>query len=401
MKNAALVVFKKEMARFFGDKRLFFTTVILPGLVIFIMYSVMGQAMSSTFDSKDDVFKLAVVNMPASLETAFSPERYEIEEVNISQADDIKKKISDKEYQLFIVFPENFDENLALFNGGNLRENAPNVEIYHNSADVKSGNAFSETTAILSSVEEQLSNVFNINYAAAPEDAARYDTANDEELSGTLFAMVLPMLLMTLMYSSCVALAPESIAGEKERGTLATLLIAPIPRNQIIIGKVMALSVMALLSGMSNFIGTMLSMPMLMKGMENDMNNISAVYYSVTDYLFLILIILSTVILFITLISIFSTFAKTVKEASTLVMPMMIVVMIVSFASMYSTEAKTEVVWYLIPVYNAVQSMIGIFSFNAVPVNIAVTILINLICSCGGLVILTKMFNNENIMFSK
>lgn len=401
MKNAALVVFKKEMARFFGDKRLFFTTVILPGLVIFIMYSVMGQAMSSTFDSKDDVFKLAVVNMPASLETAFSPERYEIEEVNISQADDIKKKISDKEYQLFIVFPENFDENLALFNGGNLRENAPNVEIYHNSADVKSGNAFSETTAILSSVEEQLSNVFNINYAATPEDAARYDTANDEELSGTLFAMVLPMLLMTLMYSSCVALAPESIAGEKERGTLATLLIAPIPRNQIIIGKVMALSVMALLSGMSNFIGTMLSMPMLMKGMENDMNNISAVYYSVTDYLFLILIILSTVILFITLISIFSTFAKTVKEASTLVMPMMIVVMIVSFASMYSTEAKTEVVWYLIPVYNAVQSMIGIFSFNAVPVNIAVTILINLICSCGGLVILTKMFNNENIMFSK
>ena len=401
MKNAALVVFKKEMARFFGDKRLFFTTVILPGLVIFIMYSVMGQAMSSTFDSKDDVFKLAVVNMPASLETAFSPERYEIEEVNISQADDIKKKISDKEYQLFIVFPENFDENLALFNGGNLRENAPNVEIYHNSADVKSGNAFSETTAILSSVEEQLSNVFNINYAATPEDAARYDTANDEELSGTLFAMVLPMLLMTLMYSSCVALAPESIAGEKERGTLATLLIAPIPRNQIIIGKVMALSVMALLSGMSNFIGTMLSMPMLMKGMENDMNNISAVYYSVTDYLFLILIILSTVILFITLISIFSTFAKTVKEASTLVMPMMIVVMIVSFASMYSTEAKTEVVWYLIPVYNAVQSMIGIFSFNAVPVNIAVTILINLICSCGGLVILTKMFNNEKIMFSK
>ncbi len=401
MKNAALVVFKKEMARFFGDKRLLFTTVILPGLVIFIMYSVMGQAMSSTFDSKDDVFKLAVVNMPASLETAFSPERYEIEEVNISQADDIKKKISDKEYQLFIVFPENFDENLALFNGGNLRENAPNVEIYHNSADVKSGNAFSETTAILSSVEEQLSNVFNINYAATPEDAARYDTANDEELSGTLFAMVLPMLLMTLMYSSCVALAPESIAGEKERGTLATLLIAPIPRNQIIIGKVMALSVMALLSGMSNFIGTMLSMPMLMKGMENDMNNISAVYYSVTDYLFLILIILSTVILFITLISIFSTFAKTVKEASTLVMPMMIVVMIVSFASMYSTEAKTEVVWYLIPVYNAVQSMIGIFSFNAVPVNIAVTILINLICSCGGLVILTKMFNNENIMFSK
>ena len=47
MKNGALVVLKKELARFFGDKRLFFTTVIMPGLLIFVMYNVKRVLLSS------------------------------------------------------------------------------------------------------------------------------------------------------------------------------------------------------------------------------------------------------------------------------------------------------------------------------------------------------------------
>ena len=243
--------------------------------------------------------------------------------------------------------------------------------------------------------------MFNINHLDSTDDGNIYDVATDEEASGVLFAMILPMILMTMMYSSCVSFSVESIAGEKERGTIASLLITPTPRNQIIIGKVLALSVMALLGGLSSFLGTLLSMPMLVGTMEDAVGGISAKYYLFTDYLWLILIILSTIILFVTLISVLSTFAKTVKEASSLVMPLMIVVMLVSFGSMYGTEAKSELYWYMIPVYNSVQSMVGIFSFNASPINIGVTVLVNLLFTTVGLFILTKMFNNENIMFGK
>jgi len=54
MKNTAIIVFKKELSRFFGDKRLMFTTVLLPGLIIFLMYSVMGEAMNSTMNRKSE-----------------------------------------------------------------------------------------------------------------------------------------------------------------------------------------------------------------------------------------------------------------------------------------------------------------------------------------------------------
>ena len=65
MKNGAFVVFRKEMARFLGDKRLFFTTVILPGLMIFLLYSVMGSSLSGMMkDSKEKHYETYVVNMP-------------------------------------------------------------------------------------------------------------------------------------------------------------------------------------------------------------------------------------------------------------------------------------------------------------------------------------------------
>ncbi|MBQ3692677.1 MAG: ABC transporter permease [Clostridia bacterium] len=400
MKNTAFVVFKKELTRFFGDKRLLFTTVLLPGLIIFVMYSVMGQAMTSSFSTTDSTFNIAVVNMPSTVKDSFKSNRYNITNLKTDDIDSVREKISNKSYQLCLVFPEDFDEILLNYSAAKSEDNIPNVEIYYNSSDIQSSNAYGEVVGILGDIEEEVSNVFDINHLDSDEENT-YDVATDEEASGMLFAMILPMILMTMMYTSCVSFAVESIAGEKERGTIASLLITPTPRNQIILGKVLALSVMALLSGLSSFIGTMLSMPMLVGTMEDAVGGISAEYYVFSDYLWLVLIILSTIILFVTLISVLSTLAKTVKEASSLVMPLMIVVMLVSFGSMYGTEAKSEIYWYMIPVYNSVQSMVGIFSFDSSPINMGVTLLVNLLLSSVGLFALTKMFNNENIMFGK
>lgn len=399
MKNTAIIVFKKELSRFFGDKRLMFTTVLLPGLIIFLMYSVMGEAMNSTMNSENKIFDIGVVNMPAIMESSFPEAKFNVKKLDAADEAALREKVSKKDYQLCIIFPENFEEALSTFHGTS-SDNIPNVAIYYNSSDIQSSNAYSTVVALLSAVEENVSNVFNINHLDSPDDKNVYDVATDEEASGLVFAMVLPMVLMTMMYSSCMAFSVESIAGEKERGTIASLLITPTPRNQLILGKVLALSVMALLGGLSSFLGTLLSMPKLIGNMENAVGGISAKYYQLSDYLWLVLIILSTIILFVTAISILSTTAKTVKEASSLVMPLMIVVMLISFSTMYSTEAKTEIYWYLIPVYNSVQSMMSIFLFKASAMNILLTAAVNLAFSGVCVFVLTKMFNSEKIMFS-
>ena len=115
----------------------------------------------------------------------------------------------------------------------------------------------------------------------------------------------------------------------------------------------------------------------------------------------MLLVILSTVLVIVAVVSIVSAFAKNVKEATGWVTPIMIVSMLLGVTSMVESLCKTEPVWFLIPLYNSVQCMNAIFSLNVDIVNIAVTVVSN-ICYAGiGVLVLTKMFDNEKVMFSK
>ena len=126
----------------------------------------------------------------------------------------------------------------------------------------------------------------------------------------------------------------------------------------------------------------------------------SASVYQVSDYVMLLIVIFSTVLIIVGLMSIISTFAKTVKEAATYLSPIMVIVMLVGITSMFGNGAPTEHYMYLIPVYNSVQCMNGIFGFNYNIVNIIITIATNVFLTGILSLILSKMFNSEKVMFS-
>ena len=123
--------------------------------------------------------------------------------------------------------------------------------------------------------------------------------------------------------------------------------------------------------------------------------------YGVTEYVMLLLVILSTVLVIVAVVSIISAFAKNVKEATGWVTPIMIVSMLFGVTTMVDSLSKTEPVWFLIPLYNSAQCMNGIFSLEMDMVNIAVTVASNLVYAGIGVVVLTKMFDSEKVMFSK
>ena len=246
-------------------------------------------------------------------------------------------------------------------------------------------------TEMFDSYEAVLSNKFDIN-----SGDKTYDMASDKDETGQIFAMMLPMLMMMFLYSGCMAIAPESIAGEKERGTIATLLVTPMKRSQLAVGKIISLGVIGLLSGLSSFLGTMLSLPNLMGGASDTMN---ASVYQVSDYVVLLLVILTTVLVMVAAMSIISAFAKSVKEAGTSMVPLMIVILLVAVSSMVSSGASKEPYWYLIPFYNSVQCMNGIFSFTYAPVDIVITVVSNLVYTFLLAAGLAKIFDSEKIMY--
>ncbi|MBQ3558224.1 MAG: ABC transporter permease [Agathobacter sp.] len=390
MKSDLLTIIKKEFARFFGDKRMV-ATALLPGVLIYVMYSFMGSSMTDMYEPDDDyVYEINIVNMPQSLAFLEEVEEVEISKIEAKDADAVKEAIREDEADILVVFPENFDAEMLAYDVLTATTPAPNVEIYYNSADAESGSAYSIMRETLNQYEQAFANKFDIC-----QGDKEYDLASDEDISAMIISSVLPMLVLMMLFTGCLSVAAESIAGEKERGTIATLLVTPMKRSDLALGKMISLSVIGLFSGISSFAGIMLSLPKLMGGLEDVKFG-----YDVADYGVLLVVIIATTLLIVGLISIISAFAKSVKEASNMATPLMLVVTLTGLTNMLGNGMPEEWYWYLIPVYNTTQCMNGVFSMDYQMLPVIITCVANVVYSGILVAILTKMFGSERIMYT-
>ena len=392
MKKDMLTIIRKEFARFFGDKRMVFTTVLMPGLMIYILYTFMGKGLMKEFLTDDTYVASAYVqNMPEELSPVLRELSVDWTEISEGETESAKEAVMAKEADLFLVFPADFSASVAEYEVSDGA--APNVEIYYNSTESESTKLYNIIGGILDTYEQGMANKFDVNAGGEA-----YDLASEKDATGQVFAMLLPLLLMTFLFSGCTSIAPEAIAGEKERGTIATLLVTPMKRSALALAKIVSLSAIALLAGLSSFLGTMLSLPNLMGGVES---GIDASVYVLSDYLLLLGIILTTVLVLVALMSIISAYARNVKEAGTAIAPLMIVSMGVSLTTMFDGSGEKSLGLFCIPLYNSVQCMHGIFSFQYVPEQIVVTMVSNLVYALLLTWVLTRLFNSEKVMFAK
>ena len=383
-------IIRKEFNRFFTDRRLVMTAIILPGLMIYLLYSFMGSAMSDMYSVEDDFAPTVyAVNAPASIAALAQEAGITLTDVSPQEAEGVRAQIVDKQAELLAVFPADFDAQVAAYAPG--AGEAPNIELYYNSTDADSSQAHAMFAALRDGYESSLVNKFDVNRGVNADLASERDTA------GQIFSSMLPLLMMVFLFSGCMAVAPESIAGEKERGSIATLLVTPLGRGELAMGKVISLGCISLLSGASSFLGTMLSLPKLMGAGDVALD---AAAYGAGDYAALFAVIASTVLLLTGMIAVLSAFAKTVKEASMLVMPLMIVSMLVGVTSMFG-DVHAQLGWYCIPLYNSVQCMSGVLAFSASAAAVGVTVAVNLALAACMTLILRRLFNSESVMFSR
>ena len=389
-KSNIVAIIRKEFTRFFTDRRLVMTAIILPGLMIYLLYSFMGSAMSDMYSVEDDFAPTVyAVNAPASIAALAQEAGMTLTDVSPQEAEGVRTQIVDKQAELLAVFPADFDAQVAAYAPG--AGEAPNIELYYNSTDADSSQAHAMFAALLDGYESSLVNKFDVNRGVDADLASERDTA------GQIFSSMLPLLMMVFLFSGCMAVAPESIAGEKERGSIATLLVTPLGRGELAMGKVISLGCISLLSGASSFLGTMLSLPKLMGAGDVALE---AASYGAGDYAALFAVIASTVLLLTGMIAVLSAFAKTVKEASMLVMPLMIVSMLVGVTSMFG-DVHAQLGWYCIPLYNSVQCMSGVLAFSASAAAVGVTVAVNLALAACMTLILRRLFNSESVMFSR
>ena len=397
MKSNVLTIIKKEFDRVFRDRQLMFTTIILPGLLIYFIYSFMGSSADKMVkQNREESVTVQVDNLPQSVAQSFNAlsGNVTLNQSAFGQAE--IDALKDKNINTVLVrFPSQFDERVSVYTTADSTP-APNIEIYYNSTNEATQRIYSVICGVLGKYEESIGNRFDINRIDSPD--MRFNQADDEQVSGQILGRLLPMLILIMLFSGVMATAQNSIAGEKERGTIATLLVTPMHRSELAFGKIVAISGISLLCALSSFIGIVLSLPNMIGGMGGAGVSFN---YATSEYVILLAIIISTVLIMAAIVSILSTLAKDVKNAASLCMPLMIVMVFLGIISMLSNDVAGNTAMYLIPFYNSTIAMTALLQHELALVNVVVTIGANIFYTVFAVWVLTKLFNSERIMFQR
>ena len=373
-----LTVYRKEIKSILKDKTVLFMCVLLP----FIFMFGEGKLMSamSVDQSEEKTYNAYVVNAPADMKDALKMIGFSDENVDV---DKVIEDIKNKNVDILAVFPEDF----KITSDGS---SVSNIEVYYNSESTDSLLARERLSTILDSFRPV---VFTVN-----ADATKTYDLGDEEFQVKKFVagMVPGLLLLTIVYG-IMALASNIIAGDKETGFLNTVLITPVSRSSVALGKALAVMTAAAISAVSSFIG----LSFLMKDFQKMMGD-AAVAYAMSDYFFVFVTIICVTFALVSLILVISTLAKTARSAQTL---SMLPAMILFLGSIITTNASFESVLarigfknFLVPMWNAAYLTKNIlltgFSMKEMLVTCGINIVFGIIC----LYLVSYMFNQEKIV---
>lgn len=385
-------VFKKELRRFFSDKRMLLA-LILPGLLVFLIYYFLPDLYATSFSpslEKDYVANIAISDnydeenegTPSLLEGAiisvFDNLNYaspNIHEFALEEETQMKEKLKNKEIDLMIVFDDNFEH--IIFN--EISVSKPNIDIFYNSSSGESSYIYS----LVLSISDELYQSFTINYQINP------DVGEQNYAVMQVVAIVLPMLTISMIFSSTLQVCPEAIAGEKERGTLSSILVTPIKRHQFALGKILALILVSLVSGTITGAGLLISLPRLYGSM-------SSFSLPASSYILLFLVLLTLVVFFVNVAMCISTFAKSIKEATSYLGPLLVVFMVVAMLPGFIDVSNIG--FAFIPILNVSYVMSSIVYGTIDALYLAITLISNIIFSLIFIFIDVKLFKCESVV---
>ena len=386
-------IVKKELTRFFTDKKIVLA-LILPGILIYLIYSIIGMFMPKIVETtipEGYTFKIAYINKVVDFDESFNlsvqASGYKYISFDVTDENEAKNLVKSRDYDILVNFEENFEYKIAQYYihlQDNPRPPKPTVTTYYLSTSDTSVAAAQITSSILDE-----------GYNIKPFTLTNSDMSEQSGTTIKVMAMIFPVLIISLLFSTIMSVAPESIAGEKERQTISSLLITPISRTQLAAGKVFALSLISLVGATFSFLGTALSMPKIM----SESYQMGAYYLTAGQYLTLFALIISTVLFLTSLTSIISTYSKSVKEATSIMGAVMPIFMVLSLIAGFLPANSIGLAF--IPVYNLSVAVTQIINLNISAPFITITIIMNLVYALGGIFIVMKMFNNEKIMFNR
>lgn len=228
------------------------------------------------------------------------------------------------------------------------------------------------------------------------------DSVSTSESIGMNMGGMMGMLLITMILLGAFYPAVDVTTGEKERGTLETLLTLPVTNFQMIMSKFISVSAFACVTAILSLIALGGSVLFLMFAMPADTTD-GMLQLPWEAFLsgapVLILALITTALLITAFCMCFCVFAKSSKEANNYMTPIMLVIMFASMVGMFPT-VELDSKFALIPFVNVSLLIKQVFAQQLNLSLALITVLVNFAYSMITIWVLAKMYNSEDIMFS-
>jgi sodium transport system permease protein len=252
-------------------------------------------------------------------------------------------------------------------------------------------------------LQAQKLNSFGIDVSAQkailnPIDVVKVDTADKRENLGEKIGGFLPYLLVPLVLMGATYPAIDLGAGEKERGTLETLLLTPITRTELVLGKFVTLLATSIASTTITVLsmGVWISLAIAFA----DLDFIKAAFSTlgVTDLLMIFVLLLPLAAIFSALALAISIYARTFKEAQNYMTPLsMGVIFPVIIALMPNMELTVKTAF--IPVTNVALAIKEIVKGTVDYTMVGLIFLATVLIAGALLAFCVKWFNREDVLF--
>lgn len=392
-------IYKKELARIFKDKKMIFSVFLLPVLIMVGIMALVGNLATRQVENIENHRSIVyMINEPDSF-SAFLEAADLNMEVNTIKTDGERENVMDLlrngDADLLIEFPENFDSMIQEYQTG---DEVPQIKTYYNPSEDYSSSAYelisNQTLEAYRQtlLSQRVADMNGLQIFTVNSDNKDMIVQDDQKASGKALGMMLPYFITILLFAGAMGIGTDMIAGEKERGTMASLLVTPVKRKSIVLGKVFALMT---ISGISSVIYIVVMGATFPKILGGD----SGLDIEITPEQIVMIGILLVAIAFLysAIVILISVFARDLKEASTYITPAYMVVLVIGMMTMFTTS-EAGMKDYLIPFYNTALALKGILTSEVTMAQYGVTLVMTLVL--GGILtaVIAKAFESEKVM---
>jgi len=394
------IVYRKELTEALRDRRTLITMFIVP-LVLFPLVSVgFGAAIAALIGkAKEETPRVMVIggeDSPAVLAGLKNVPKIQI----VPLESNWKEQVVNKEVPVVVEIPEGFERNLA-------EQKEQTILIHDYEGDLKSETAKEKIEKYFndyrdSVIKDRLA-ARNLPVAVLkPFEIKPHNVAPPEKSGGALFfGGFIAYIVVFLCFNGGMHPAMDLTAGEKERGTMETILSSPISRAHLVLGKFLLVLTTALVTaalsvismGISFAIVNLLHTKPIQAG-ESD----TALHIGFGAALSVFIMAIPLAVLFASVLLTVASFAKSYKEAQSYITPMIFLVVLPAIAAMLpGVELNLKLA--LVPVLNVSllckELVIGTYHWNYIAIIFAST------CVYAGaaLFLAVKMFQRESVLF--